>query len=283
MAEEVQAREEVEVKLREAEGAQVALRGQLTEAQGQLGAATERLAAMEAALREKSEQVATLKELMLALRVSMQEANDVLVRDTQGALERAAAEQGRALAAAVDQVAATKEAAVRSSQTLDGLTAQQRAMAEELSRITLDNTSGMQMLRGELDATRSQLQAADAERRTLGRQVLAAGALSRVEDRRHQKLLKVIMSDLPERLAGQLTAEFKVLQEQTGSILAGLRGANNQLTQTLGAGAPGPYGTSTMPRLNAYADDSAAVVMLEQSRALRSQLHALLMHETGAA
>lgn len=289
LGEEMRLREAAEARLAEAESGSKAMAAQMAELQGQLNTAAASLQSMEGVLDEKRGQIETLQKLLSALSHEISKANEQLAKDTHDALSKSFKEQKAVVEGAVEQVSVARAAAVESTQQVTVLTAQQRQLTAELERVTFDQTKGMSLLHGELSATRSSLHAAEAERRQLSKQVLAASALGRMEDRRYARLMDVMMSDLPARLAQSMTAEMAALQQHTSQIATELQVANDQLTRTLG-GAPGggatlmgwqPGGVS-----RAAADDQQsadALAALDQSRTLRAQLHNFLLLNTGSA
>ncbi|GFR50923.1 hypothetical protein Agub_g13242 [Astrephomene gubernaculifera] len=240
--------------------------------------------AAQAALQEKAQQVDTLRGVYLELRETLealagdvssgqQEAARRLLEATreQFADQRVILEDVKATAVGVHRVAQ------HSADAVTQLTVQQRVLAAELARTHEASSVTLGAYERQLGGMQQQLQQSEAERARLTRQALAASALSRIEDKRHQQALHTLLSEVPRSVVRQLGPRLQALAEGTQLVAQQVERTQQVLEDSsslVGAGA-GKAGSMLQPPPAPDVVDDASSQLLAQSRLLRAQLHGL--------
>ncbi|PNW82538.1 hypothetical protein CHLRE_06g283000v5 [Chlamydomonas reinhardtii] len=263
-----------ETSLAEARLLAAAAREAEAEARRRMDAALAEAGAMQAALQEKTEQVDTLRGLYLELRETLEKlAGDVasgqqdMARRLLDATNAAAADQRTLLLDVRDAADGGQRAAAHSAVAVEDMSGVQRVLVGEMAQ-QREVTQGA--YERQLAALMALLQQSEADRVRLARQAIAASALNRVEDKRHQKTVALLLHEVPGSVAERLAPELGALAEGTAAVADGLAKTQDTLAAA-GIVVPGLVGPGPGPDL--VEDETTR--LLGGSRALRSQLHNL--------
>ncbi|KAG2492436.1 hypothetical protein HYH03_009379 [Edaphochlamys debaryana] len=231
--------------------------------------------AAQAALAEKTNQVEVLKGLYTELREALEQlAGDV----TSGQQDTA-----RRLLEATDAhfnqqrvlIEGTHRAAKHGADVVTDLTQVQRALVDEVAAARENTADTLNAFERQLAATQQLLAQSEADRVRLARQALAASALNRVEDKRHEKTVKLLLEEVPRQVADKLAPELKALREGTMQVADEVDKQHEAFAKAgitvKGAAADQLLHAPMVPDL---ADDQTSRV-INQSKLLRTQLHTL--------
>ncbi|MEW5314506.1 MAG: hypothetical protein WDW38_006001 [Sanguina aurantia] len=180
----------------------------------------------QASLQARAQQLDSMRGLYLELRDGMASmAGMVGQQQAQGSamLMEALGDHNtlhRGLVAEAVACAASAQASSQHSASQSGaLLAQQRALVHELATAH----EATEMAHGSLNE-------AEVERRFLGRQVLAASVLARLEDRKHQHGMELLLKELPHLVMGKVQQPLQQISKQGEALAGSLDLANAQLT-----------------------------------------------------
>ncbi|PNH04550.1 hypothetical protein TSOC_009286 [Tetrabaena socialis] len=235
--------------------------------------------AMQAALEEKAQQVDMLRGLYLELRETLEAlAGDVtsgqqdLARRLLEATREQFADQRVVLEDVKNTTTGAGRAALHSSEAVSDMSSIQRALVAEVLQHRTVTTNAYER---QLAATQQLLAQSEADRVRLARQALAASALNRVEEKRHERTVKLLLHEVPQSVVGQLAPELQALAEGTQQVADEMDRTNQTLAE---AGVMvGPRGAAAMlhaPNVPDIVDDSTTR-LIDGSKLLRSQLHNL--------
>ncbi|KAG2430184.1 hypothetical protein HXX76_010283 [Chlamydomonas incerta] len=263
-----------ETSLAEARLLAAAAREAEAEARKRMDAALAEAGAMQAALQEKTEQVDTLRGLYLELRETLEKlAGDVasgqqdMARRLLDATNAAADDQRTLLLGVKDAADGGQRAAAHSAHAVEDMSGVQRVLVGEMAQ-QREVTLGA--YERQLAALMALLQQSEADRVRLARQAIAASALNRVEDKRHQQTVALLLHEVPGSVAQRLAPELGALAEGTAAVADGLAKTQDTLAAA-GIVVPGLVGPGPGPDL--VEDETTR--LLGGSKALRSQLHNL--------
>eukprot|EP00198_Chlamydomonas_reinhardtii_P005998 XP_001695334.1 predicted protein [Chlamydomonas reinhardtii] len=213
----------------------------------------------QAALQEKTEQVDTLRGLYLELRETLEKlAGDVasgqqdMARRLLDATNAAAADQRTLLLDVRDAADGGQRAAAHSAVAVEDMSGVQRVLVGEMAQ-QREVTQGA--YERQLAALMALLQQSEADRVRLARQAIAASALNRVEDKRHQKTVALLLHEVPGSVAERLAPELGALAEGTAAVADGLAKTQDTLAAA-GIVVPGLVGPAR--GLRAVRADAAA-------------------------
>ncbi|KXZ43710.1 hypothetical protein GPECTOR_82g244 [Gonium pectorale] len=271
-----------EVQVAEAKQALAAARAAEEDAHARMERALAEAHAMQAALQEKSQQVDTLRGLYVELRGAL----EALAGDVASGQQAAARQlldstreqflEQRALLEDVHTAAiGAHQAAQHQTQVVSHLDSQQRQLVTEVVRSRETATQALGAFERQLAATQHLLAQSEADRVRLARQAIAANVLNRIEDKRHEKTIKLLANEVPESVAGRLAPELRAIAEETETIADQLGQTNHTLAEAgVMVGDKGAKGMRHAPSAPDVVDDSTLRVLAD-AQLLRSNLHAL--------
>ncbi|GLC71290.1 hypothetical protein PLESTF_001099600 [Pleodorina starrii] len=236
--------------------------------------------ATQAALQEKAQQVDTLRGLYLELREALERLAGDVTSGQQEAARRlldATREHFLDQRALLEDVKSTTLDTHRAAQHSTGkvveLAAEQRVLVTEVVRSGQAAVATLGAYERQLGITQQLLQQSEVDRVQLARQAIAASALNRIESKRHEKTVSLLLHEVPQSVAQRIAPGLQALAEGTQALAEELEATNNTLAEA-GVAVGGGRRAQDMLHEPMVPDtvDDATTQLLANSRNLRAQL-----------